>query len=460
VGDLDQLWALTERYGVPGVDLNEVIIRVEDLDVIPRQVCETHSILPLLVRGEQIFLAMEDPHDRRAIEEIEFVTGKKVYPYAALPLALKAATVGAHAARDRGATHYLGPNVSEERRRQMQGAPAVRPLPTDPAPAPRATKPEQVMDAVVMPPKSRGGRPKVDPRVEPEPPSIEIDLSEIEVEPDAPAAPTPEVHGSGGRTAAGKKLILVVDDEADIRTMLKRVLHAQGHMVVEADTGPVALQMVKQHVPDLLILDAMLPGLHGFDVARRLKASDRYGAIPIIMISAVYRGWRVAEDLKTSYGIFAYLEKPFRLADVLDAATRALRSHPAGAPPAAPDLDALSADAARALEEGMKAYRAGNVDRAAELLTQGTKIDPLAYRLHFHLALLYGKQGLVFEAIRELEVALELHPKHYSALKNLAVLYEQAGFKNRAVEIWERAVHVAPDDEKRALVKEHLLQLL
>jgi DNA-binding response OmpR family regulator len=253
-------------------------------------------------------------------------------------------------------------------------------------------------------------------------------------------------------------LILVVDDEEEIRVMVKRVLLARGHRVIEADSGSLALSMVKQHIPDLVILDAMLPGLHGFDVARRLRASDRYGAIPIIMISAVYRGWRVKEDLRASYGIFDYLEKPFRLADVLEAAGRALSAKSSERP--GPDPDALSANAAKALEEGIAAYRAGDIDGAIQLLAKGTELDPLAFRLHFHLALLYGKKDQVFDGIRELELAVELSPKHFAALKNLALLYERAGFKNRAIEVWERAVHAAPDPVSKAQVKERLVALL
>jgi DNA-binding response OmpR family regulator len=271
--------------------------------------------------------------------------------------------------------------------------------------------------------------------------------------------PPANSRGSAGRpSSAPSKLILVVDDEEEIRVMLKRVLVARSHRVIEADTGSLALSMVKQHIPDLVILDAMLPGLHGFDVARRLRASDRYGAIPIIMISAVYRGWRVKEDLRASYGIFDYLEKPFRLADVLEAAERALSAKTSESP--GPDPDTLSASAAKALEEGIAAYRAGDIDRAIQLLAKGTELDPLAFRLHFHLALLYGKKDQVFDGIRQLELAVELSPKHFAALKNLALLYERAGFKNRAIEVWERAVHAAPDPVSKAQVKERLVALL
>ncbi len=55
---------------------------------------------------------------------------------------------------------------------------------------------------------------------------------------------------------------------------------------------------MKEQTPDLIVLDAMLPEVHGFEIARRIKHSERYGHVPIIMVSAVYRGWRYAEDLK------------------------------------------------------------------------------------------------------------------------------------------------------------------
>jgi DNA-binding response OmpR family regulator len=259
--------------------------------------------------------------------------------------------------------------------------------------------------------------------------------------------------------AAGSgKLILVVDDEDDIRKLLNRLLTQKGHRVLEADRGLLALRLVKDHVPDLIILDAMLPELHGFDIARRIKGSAKYGQIPIIMISAVYRGWRIAEDLKQNYGVDRYIEKPFRIAEVTEAVQLCLS--PRDGASAAPDVEHLSTEAEKALSDGIAAYRGGQVDAAIEHLRRGIGIDPLAYRLHFHLALLYGKKGQVYEGIQELERAIDLNPKHFPALKNLAVLYEKAGFKNKAVEMWERCGAAAPDDATRASVRERLLKLI
>ena len=101
----------------------------------------------------------------------------------------------------------------------------------------------------------------------------------------------------------GAKTILIVDDELEIRRMLARLLTKAGYRVLEADRGVTALRVVKEQVIDLIVLDAMLPEVHGFDVARRIKNSKRYGSIPIMMVSAVYRGWRYAEDLRQTLGV-------------------------------------------------------------------------------------------------------------------------------------------------------------
>jgi tetratricopeptide (TPR) repeat protein len=173
------------------------------------------------------------------------------------------------------------------------------------------------------------------------------------------------------------------------------------------------------------------------------------------MISAVYKGWRFAEDLKQSYGVDAYLEKPFKMADLLAAVEAALERKPA------PNrAEAISAEAEKMLSQGIEAYQKGDIDRAIEYLREGTHLDPLAYRLHFHLGLLYGKQGKVYDAIQELQTALDINGRHFPALKNLAVLYQKVGFRNKAIEAWERALRVAPDDPTRQSIKEHLVGLL
>jgi tetratricopeptide (TPR) repeat protein len=174
------------------------------------------------------------------------------------------------------------------------------------------------------------------------------------------------------------------------------------------------------------------------------------------MVSAVYRGWRYAEDLKESCGVDYFIEKPFKIAEVLSA----VESCFAADGPGSRAEPVVLGEAEAALNEGMAAYKTGRLDEAIAQLRRGISIDPLSYRLHFHLGLLYGRKGLVFEAISELETAVEMNSRHFAAIKNLAVLYQRAGFRNKAAETWQRGLILAPDDETRQSIKTQLLSLL
>jgi DNA-binding response OmpR family regulator len=480
LAEVDALRALSQQHGVPGIDLTQVAILTEHLDLIPREIAEAHLILPALVKEDRIFLAMATPSDKRVIDELEFVTGKKVHPYVALSTTLEKTIKAAYEAKASAQTYYIGPNVPAETLKNLgvSRAPASagtilasEPMPTRPdsvapgAPAVVVDKAiqkagfeaeletgqfgildrEEVSTVTRLPDELRGG-PLPAPR--PGPPA---------------AAGTPSGAAHKVMPGTGSKVILVVDDEEDIRKLLKRLLADKGHRVVEADRGLLALRMVKEHTPDLIILDAMLPELHGFDIARRIKGSEKYGQIPIIMVSAVYRGWRIAEDLKNNYGIEEYIEKPFRITEVLKAVQRLLaerEQRKKEQPASVRDPEAVSAEAEKALADGIAAYKSGQIDDAIDHLKRGVQIDPLAYRLRYHLALLFGKKGMVYEGISELERAVDLNPKHFPALKNLAVLYEKAGFKHKAVETWERCAPTAPDDATRESIKKHLMELL
>jgi DNA-binding response OmpR family regulator len=275
---------------------------------------------------------------------------------------------------------------------------------------------------------------------------VAAELSVVAELPKAPPTRTP---------AAPKKKLLVVDDEIEIRKMLRKLFEDRGYQVIEADRGTLALQLVKRESPDLIVLDAMLPEVHGFDIACRIRNSSRYGHIPIVMVSAVYRGWRFAEDAKSSYGVDAYLEKPFKLPVMIETVERCLSEKRLQ-----PDPQSSSDESKRLLDQGLAAYRAGDLDKATELLREGVKIDPLAYRLRYQLGLLLGKRGQIYDAIEQLEHAVQIQPKHFASAKNLAILYQQAGFRNKALEAWERALPLSPDEETKKTIKDHIVSLL
>ena len=446
--DLEALKAASELHGVPGIDLSQVCVRLKDLDLLPREIAERHGILPVLVRDDRVFVAMVSPGDKHVIDELEFVTGKKVYPYVALQGELTRALESAYDLKNRGEDFYIGPRCPEDTLRRMGAMP-----PEQQEPSPPEVNPSAPQEQAVVMDDATGRAAYTTDLSDADFPNTSEDLSVVTDLPDAPPSSSRPLPKEGART------ILVVDDEVDIRKMLSRLLADRGYNVIEADRGLQALRLVKEKVPDIIILDAMLPEVHGFEIARRIKGSQRYGHIPIIMVSAVYRGWRYAEDVKSSYGVDAYIEKPFRIAEILRAIDEVAAK---GAPQKQTkgDKEKVSAAAEEALAAGVAAYQAGNLDAAIEHLKRGVNIDPLAYRLHFHLGLLCGKKGLLYEAIQHLERALDINARHFPAMKNLAVLYQKAGFRNKAIETWERAIAVAPDEATRQSIKELLLGLL
>lgn len=433
------LKALSEQHGLPGIDLAQVVIPLENLDLIPHDIAKQHLILPILVKDDRIFLAMADPADRRVIDEIEFVTGRRVFPYVALHHTLVTVIRESYALAEQGKEHYIGRDVPPEYLASLG-------LERE-----RQSEPTGVVHDPSIPP--------------PAPAGDDDELGILELSSKRPSADAHDPFGSQmeaipkppPRERPAKPKILVVDDEDDIRRLLVRVMSQKGYIVVEAAKGLEALQKVRDESPDVILLDAMLPEVHGFDICRRIKGSKRYGHIPIIMVSAIYRGWRVAEDLKASYGVEAFLEKPFKIGDVITHVERALEGRTSEVPQTD---DLLSQEASDILEAGMDAYRAGDLDGAIEKLREGIAVDPLSFQLHYHLGLLCGRRDDVFEAIHELETAVDLQPRNFSALKNLAVLYQRAGFKHKAVEMWERALSAAPDEETRQGIKDHLMGLL
>jgi len=110
----------------------------------------------------------------------------------------------------------------------------------------------------------------------------------------------------------GGKKILVVDDELHIRELLRQELESQAYSVHEAKTGIEAVLQAKTVNPDLIILDVMMPGINGFDVAAVLKNDPATSKIPIIIHSVVddvERGYRI--------GVDRYLKKPVDTEELL-----------------------------------------------------------------------------------------------------------------------------------------------
>ncbi len=111
--------------------------------------------------------------------------------------------------------------------------------------------------------------------------------------------------------------ILVVEDDADLLSLMEMILGGEGYRVRTAREGGEALARVKEEMPSLVFLDMRMPGMNGWEFAREFRA--RHGpACPIVVVTAAEDARRRAEEIEAQ----GWLAKPFEIADVLAAAAR------------------------------------------------------------------------------------------------------------------------------------------
>lgn len=418
---------LGRQLGVPPVDLSKHEIDLGLLDVVGLDLCERHLVFPVKVEGTRLQIAMSDPTDHVLVSEIEFKSGVRLAPMIALESSIKNAVVEARRALKSG-RRTIAPNVQKVAAEAVAGAPA------SPISEASATAPEPV--AVV--------------------PLEERERAVFETLAGAPLAtqaakesPAPPRVPAVEETYA----VLVVDDDDMILQLLAQILEGKRYRVITAKGGREALAKVREHVPDLVILDGMLPEIHGFEICRQLKTSERFRHIPVMMISAVHTGWRFAADVKEKYGADEYLEKPFEAAELLRRA-ETLLTH---APAVPPDSEAA---ARRFLKEGVIALKQDRLGDAVVAFQKGLAITQLNDMLHYYLAMTFEKKDMVFHAIDHYERAIQINPQFIDAITSLANLYQKQEFWRKAVEMWELALQATRDEAVRGRIKQHLLTLL
>ena len=110
--------------------------------------------------------------------------------------------------------------------------------------------------------------------------------------------------------------ILVVEDEPEIRILVKTILEKAGYSVVEAEDGEAALRLVNEEEPDLVLLDVMIRGIEGWEVCRRIRENEATRRLPIIMVTVR----TTDEDIQRSVecGANAHINKPFDQRELLD----------------------------------------------------------------------------------------------------------------------------------------------
>ncbi|GEJ58485.1 response regulator [Anaeromyxobacter diazotrophicus] len=440
---------MARAHECPGIDLSRSAIPVAWLDAAGgAQFCREHRVVPVAVGRAELALAMGNPDDLAAADEVRFLTGKKILRYAAVGTAVVRALDGIERARAAGAPAWRGERAPALPDRAAGHAAIVKA--GDPVASVALPEAEESMEIV--------GLADVMEPFEPPAPARQAAPPAAPRRPAAaPGAGAPEPHQTLRLEGlAIGKVALVADDDADVRQLVATVLAKMGCVVLQASDGKAALEMVRDAAPDLVVLDAMMPAMHGFEVCRAIKGDRALRTTRVVLCSAVYRG-TVGTDAQLAFGADAFIEKPFRL----DELTRVFKVALVG--PAA----AETTEERAAREEGMALWRQAadaltenRAERAVELARQAAAKDPWSAEAHYYLGHALVKLGQLFEAVAAYERAAELRPDVDASYQCLAQAYEKLGFQKSAREAWTRALETCKDPAKKKTIQARLLQLL
>ncbi|MEW5852604.1 MAG: response regulator [Myxococcota bacterium] len=411
--------ALAAQLGTPALVLRESALLRKNVELVPAEVCRTEGLLPVDADELTVKVAFTGPPSSRLLTEVEFATGRQVVALVAVESCLK------------------------DRLRQLRETEGE--LLRGEAISPDARVPPGGHLVLIRP------APRAEDSVE-----IDVDMGPEPLPVDGPTWKTPpkpaEVPPAGSRPR-----VLVVDDVPELRAMVVRALSPDGYALAEAGTGQEALSQIQVFAPQLIVLDAMLPEVHGFEICRALKRSPAWQHIVVIMVSAIYKGWDYARDIQDVYGADLFLEKPFNVAFLRERVRTMLEARSAttgGAPGTRPDLSREIRDEAHTL------LQMGDLPGALLACANGLTLDPFDARLHAIQADAYARQGHRQHAMVAYERALQFAPNSYPVLKNLALLYEQEGLRRRAAAAWQRALEACPDVRMRERIRARLLMEL
>ena len=124
--------------------------------------------------------------------------------------------------------------------------------------------------------------------------------------------------------------ILVVDDDPDVLEGILAVLESQPYRLATARDGKKCMEMVSQEMPDLLILDLLMPHMDGWGVIREMRSEPRYANVPIMVLTTVVEdASRRRYELETGMAMDVqdYAEKPVKPAELLRRVDKLLKSH-------------------------------------------------------------------------------------------------------------------------------------
>ena len=412
---------LAQQLGVPFVVLGQSKIRLALVQNFPLEKARSLRALPVYRDEDKLIVAMADPTHKLYLDEIRFITGSRVSEHGALIGPLQETIEASHLLlENQGSQFYTGKKLASSKiQKPMDYIEVVFGQETS------STNKHNFINSVK---KILGS-------------SLTNNWA------------TQTVTKQPTIATAHKKTVLVVDDDDSLRAMLVTYLQKSGFHTTESADGRKALEMLLYNLPDAIVLDAMLPGVHGFEICRRVKRAQATKHIPVIMVSAIYRGGNYNEQVRLYYGANAYIEKPLKLSFLKQVIDNCLK---VSSPPSSP-ID-ISKQVPALLSQAVAAYRGQNLNRAIAHFQQAIEIAPFFASIHHKLALVFLELGQMIRGISQLEQAVELEPS-FLHLLHLAKAYEQTGFVNKAIETYSRSIKACNQSSKAKQIQLYVTRL-
>ncbi len=421
---------LAKRTGVPVVVLSESTFDLRTLAQLPADVMRKFDALPVAADERSLTVTLPDPDAPDVVSSLSLLSGKRVIALVGLHAvvgevirrALDAVAEGATVLKGKSSTH-------EEPYVALAQPPSIGSV--DRATALADLLAEAGLEERL---KTRARALAKIPAPQAWPAMVEGMSSRIDI----PVVPAP---------MPGERVALVVDDDAAIRDLVSITLSHDHYKVVTAENGEDAIATLRTVRPDIIILDAMMPGLHGFEILVALKQSSAHKNIPVVMCSAVYTDWLQARAIEETHGADAFLKKPFGLAQLRGVVAQLTkREAPRWQVPENAEQRLMTVEIELDLAIGK-----GDDAQAEVLAGECLAIDPFSPRGWFARGDVLLARGDIAGAWSAFENAIVYGPENTTALVTLALVAERLGFRRRAQAIWRRA-HDHASPEQRAII--------
>lgn len=441
---------LAEKSGAPAVVLSTSTLDLSAVRLVGRAVIERHRVLPMLSDNATLTLAAPRADVASLLAPLEAATGQRVVVVVAVECLLDQAIAVAVARAEAGEAVLVGPkSASPVPMLQLARAPMRVRLP-------RADSVAKALGAVLDEAIERaGGMP---PALLPQHTARlgALRLKQVAV-PKVAVTEAPRAIDLGPFLPRVPRVVVVEDDDS-IRALIVRVLQHDGYEVDEARDGQAAAELFRARGrPDLIVLDAMLPHVHGFELCGAIKASPAWSSTPVIMISAVFKGFESARSMQEVHGADAFLEKPFEVQQFRLIAAELLKRAAPQLPSPSPSPSTPTGDAA--LHAMAQHVSGGDIAGALAVVDAWLQVDPFSARAWLERGNLSLHEGDDAAALRAYELASTYGAGVFLAHLSLAMMYERLGFTRRARATWEKAAAASPDLVVAERIREQLAAL-